>query len=103
MLLEPQLVRYFKIRQNAKLFFVALVIIPIIISKHCSFFSTAGFFEKYFDDYLVLSASNLLAGVFLALAPWFRSLETVLIFIFIASFAIGVFDICKYSKLCMYS
>uniref|UniRef100_T1KTK1 Major facilitator superfamily (MFS) profile domain-containing protein n=1 Tax=Tetranychus urticae TaxID=32264 RepID=T1KTK1_TETUR len=59
--------------------------------------TVAGFFEKYFDDYLVLSATNLLAGVFLALAPWFRSLETVLIFIFIASFAIGVFDICKYN------
>ncbi|XP_015788402.1 major facilitator superfamily domain-containing protein 4A [Tetranychus urticae] len=55
--------------------------------------TVAGFFEKYFDDSLVLSASNLVAGVFLALAPWFRSLETVLVFIFIAGFALGVFDI----------
>ncbi|XP_053212616.1 sodium-dependent glucose transporter 1-like [Panonychus citri] len=55
--------------------------------------SSCGLYEKRIDDYLILSISNFIAGLFLILAPWFNIIELIFASIIISGFAQGVFDI----------
>ncbi|XP_015794139.1 sodium-dependent glucose transporter 1C-like [Tetranychus urticae] len=55
--------------------------------------SSCGFLGERINNYLALSLADLVAGLFLIIAPWFKILEVIITCIVASGFAQGILDI----------
>ncbi|XP_015781430.1 sodium-dependent glucose transporter 1-like [Tetranychus urticae] len=55
--------------------------------------SACGLLGERINDYLALSVADLVAGLFLIIAPWFAILEVIIFCIVVSGFAQGILDI----------